>query len=121
MKMCDGTSASDGASFSVGTRVCDWRMFSANVLTYGRGPRRIQPEAKLRDHQRAAGRRARPTARGRGARLRDPEARGDPAALRLPPGARRRVAELVGPQGPQPQPEGEAPGGARRGSPARLR
>src|SRR6266496_2445650 len=84
MKMCDGTSASDGASFSVGTSVCDCLMWGWDVLTYGRGPRRIQPEAELRDHPRAARRRPRETAPKRRAGVLDPEARGDPPALRLP-------------------------------------
>src|SRR5689334_20076056 len=107
MKMCDGTSASEGASFSVGTRVCDWRMcLAANVLTYGRGPRRIQPETKLRHHQRAARRGSGQAPGGRRAVVRHPEARGDPAALRLQAGAERRAAELVGPEGAQPGPRG---------------
>src|SRR3954453_7358361 len=121
MKMCDGTSASEGASFSVGTSVCDCLMWGWDVLTYGRGPRRIQPEAELRDHARAPRRRARQAAAGRRARLLDPEARGLPPALRFPPRAGRRAAQLVGPEGPQPGPARKAPCRARRGSPARLR
>src|SRR6478752_5743038 len=109
MKMCDGTSASDGASFSVGTSVCDCLMWGWDVLTYGRGARaflessgplarraraagRIQPEAELWDHPRAARRRPREAAPGRRARVLDPEARRHPPALRLPPRAERRLA-----------------------------
>src|SRR3954464_13624196 len=62
MKMCDGASASEGASSSVGTSLYDCLMWGWDVLTYGRGPRRIQPEAELRDNRRAPRRRARQAA-----------------------------------------------------------
>src|SRR5204863_9765292 len=114
MKMWDGTSASDGASLRVGTRVCDCLIWGWVVLTYRRGPRRIQPEAELRDHARAVRRRPRPAARGRGAVVRDPEACRDPPALRLPAGAERRLAQLVRPEGAEPRPQGEAAGRPRR-------
>ena len=44
-----------------------------------------------------------------------------PAALRLPPGTRRRAEELGGAQGPVPRPGRQATGGDGRGPPARLR
>jgi DNA end-binding protein Ku len=53
--------------------------------------------------------------------VRDPEARRDAAALRLPARARRRAAVVGHPQGAQLRSEGAPPGGARGGSPGRLR
>ena len=53
--------------------------------------------------------------------LRDPEARREPPALRLPPRARRHAEELGGAQGAEPRPRRQAHGGARRGPSDRLR
>ena len=56
-----------------------------------------------------------------GAVVRHPEARGESPALRLPPRARRRAAELGGAEGTEPRSRRQAPRDARRGSPARVR
>ena len=50
-----------------------------------------------------------------------PEARGPPAALRLPPRAGRGAPLLGGPQGALARPGREAPGGGGRGPPGRVR
>ena len=68
---------------------------------------------------RAARRQAR--AARAGARVRHPEARGEPPALRLPARARRRAAELGGAQGTEPRSRRQAPRDARRGPSARIR
>ena len=57
----------------------------------------------------------------RRARVRGPEACGEPPALRLPPRARRHAQELGGAEGAEPRPRRQADGGPRRGSPDRLR
>ena len=59
--------------------------------------------------------------RAGGARLRDPQARRPPPALRPAAGAGRRPEELGGAQRAQPGPVPEAPGDARRGPSDRLR
>ena len=57
----------------------------------------------------------------RRAPLRRPAARGAAPALGPAPGDRRRPGELGGAARPLDRPEGEAPGGADRGPPARVR
>ena len=59
--------------------------------------------------------------RRRRAVVRDPEARREPPALRLPPRARRHAEELGGAQGAEPRSGRQADGGARRGPSDRLR
>ena len=54
-------------------------------------------------------------------RLRRPEARGEPPALRLPARARRRALELGGAQGPEPRSRRQAPRDAHGGSSPRVR
>ncbi len=80
------------------------------------GARDLPPQARLRGDPRAG--RDRPPRRGR--RLRRPEARGAPAALRPPPGDRRRAGELGGHPGAEPRAGREAARRACRGPSARL-
>ena len=88
----------------------------------GRSPwhwRSIGPSAISASPPSRAGR---PRARPSDALLvRDPEARGEPSALRLPARARRRAAVLGRAQGAEPRSGGQAARDARRGSSARVR
>src|SRR5262245_22830933 len=118
MKTCDGTSASAGASFKVGTRVCERRILALPLNTARltrSGARGIQPQAGLQEDARAAW-----TGQGDARRrpVRHPEARRLAPALRLQARARRCVAVLVRAQGAEPRPGAEAPGRTGRGPPA---
>lgn len=80
----------------------------------------IPAQAQLRRHP-GAGRQGPPRCARAGVAVLHPEARRQPPALRLSPGAERHPQELGHPQGPVTGPEGQAPGRPRRRPPAGLR
>ncbi len=85
----------------------------------GHAARRLPPKAGLSPHARACRRETEPP-RARSLLLRA-EARGTPAPLRLPPGARRRAAQLGRAEGAELRSEREAARRPRRGPSARVR
>ena len=85
----------------------------------GPGPRRVPAQADLRarGHHRAGAERD----RRRGQLVRDPQAPSDAPALRRAARARRRAPVLGRPARPPDPTRRQAPGGADRGPPARVR